>query len=231
MTLTVTALPGCASVRSPTREPPHLDARKCFCLKPIARSHDPGVPLRCTNRDRAGQSVPFAAPPRSGRSSMREQRSGLRASRCAPPAAGEAASAWRRMSSSCRRRRTHLLRTRVATRLPFLVTSTSPSTSTKNSCPISPSLHSTLPGGTSRSSLTRASGTSSLRERSWKSGALFSASTFVSCLNSLMHLPYLRPVAESSRGRTPIPRYASDGARAASASDPAEASVQSLTVD
>jgi hypothetical protein len=60
---------------------------------------------------------------------------------------------------------------RVATR-PFLVTSTSPSTSTKNSCPISPSLHSTLPGGTSRSSLTRAGCTSSLRERSWKSGAL-----------------------------------------------------------
>src|SRR6266487_4242235 len=46
---------------------------------------------------------------------------------------------------------------RVATRLPFFVTSTSPSMITKNSWPTSPSLQSTLPAGTSRSSLTLAS--------------------------------------------------------------------------
>ena len=77
----------------------------------------------------------------------------------------------------------------ISTGLPFLVTSTSPSMITKNSCPTSPSFRSTLPGGTSRSSDTRASSASSLRERSSKRAARPSASTLVACVNSFTRLP------------------------------------------
>src|SRR5215210_303128 len=97
---------------------------------------------------------------------------------------------------------------RAATRLPFLVISTWPSTITKNSRPASPSLQSTVPAGTSTSSLTFASCTSSARESPSKSGALLSAWTFVSWLNSRTPLPYSRAVVEASGEQMPVARHA-----------------------
>src|SRR5215203_4233648 len=58
------------------------------------------------------------------------------------------------------------------------------------------------------SSVTRASRTSSLRERPSNSGARFSACTFVSWLKSRTRLAYSGPLAESSGEQLPLAGHA-----------------------
>src|SRR5262245_17562970 len=84
---------------------------------------------------------------------------------------------------------------------PPLVTSTSPSTITKNSRPMSPSRASTLPLSTSMSSVTFASSTSSERERLLNRGARPSAVALSSCEKSCMPRTLQTRSAAAYRGQ------------------------------